>query len=142
MASFLWASNAVDAAIEIQENVAKYNRRSPTVPLEIRIGLNAGEPIVEENDLFGQTIQLASRVCGQAHANEIYVSSVVKELSAGKTYTFKSLGNFQLKGIDAPQHLYEVVWNKSSLEKASDTGASAQTEESNETDFSQSLPEF
>ena len=112
MASFMWASNAIDAAIAIQKAVAEHNLQAPTVPLEIRIGLNSGEPIVEDNDLFGHTVQLASRVCGQAGANQIYVSSVVKELSAGKNYTFESLGDVLLKGIDEPQPLYEVVWNK------------------------------
>lgn len=112
MASFKWASNAIDAAIAIQRAVSEYNRQTPTVPLEIRIGLNAGEPIVEDNDLFGATVQLASRVCGQAGANQIYVSAVIKELSAGKNYVFKPLGDFLLKGIDAPQPLYEVEWNR------------------------------
>jgi len=112
MASFVWASNALDAAIAIQRAVDDYNRQSPTVPLEIRIGLNAGEPIVENNDLFGLTVQLASRVCAQADKNQIFVSSVVKELAAGKNYTFKDLGLFDLKGIDDSQHLFEVVWQK------------------------------
>lgn len=112
MASFVWASNALDAAIAIQRAVDDYNRQSPTVPLEIRIGLNAGEPIVENNDLFGLTVQLASRICGQADKNQIFVSSVVKELAAGKNYTFNDLGLFDLKGIDDKQRLFEVVWQK------------------------------
>ena len=86
MASFMWASNAIDAAIAIQKAVSLYNRESPTVALEVRIGLNAGEPIVENNDLFGLTVQLASRVCGEAGKNQIYVSSVVKELAAGAVH--------------------------------------------------------
>lgn len=112
MASFVWTSNALDAAIAIQRAVDDYNRQSPTVPLEIRIGLNAGEPIVENNDLFGLTVQLASRICGQADKNQIFVSSVVKELAAGKSYIFNDLGLFDLKGIDEKQHLFEVVWQK------------------------------
>lgn len=112
MASFVWASNALDAAIAIQRAVDDYNRQSPTVPLDIRIGLNAGEPIVENNDLFGLTVQLASRICGQADKDQIFVSSVIKELAAGKNYTFKDLGLFDLKGIDDKQRLYEVVWQK------------------------------
>lgn len=112
MASFVWASNALDAAIAIQRAVDDYNRQSPTVPLDIRIGLNAGEPIVENNDLFGLTVQLASRICGQADKDQIFVSSVIKELAAGKNYTFNDLGLFDLKGIDDKQRLYEVVWQK------------------------------
>ena len=67
---------------------------------------------MENNDLFGLTVQLASRVCAQADKNQIFVSSVVKELAAGKNYTFKDLGLFDLKGIDDKQRLFEVVWQK------------------------------
>ena len=144
MASFTWASNAIDAAIAIQQAVAEHNRQSPTVPLEIRIGLNSGEPIVEDNDLFGHTVQLASRVCGQANAGQIYVSSVVKELSAGKNYTFKLLGDFPLKGIDDPQQLYEVVWNEPAPKhEKGDSAAKDKTESPvEEKDLSETLPEF
>ncbi len=110
MASFVWASNALDAAIAIQRAVNEYNHESPTVPLEIRIGLNSGEPIVENNDLFGLTVQIAARICAKADKNQIFVSSVVKELAAGKSYIFKDLGLFDLKGIDERQRLYEVEW--------------------------------
>ena len=139
MASFVWASNAVDAAVEIQQAVAQRNNEEPTVPLEIRIGLNSGEPIVEDNDLFGSTVQMASRICGQAGANQIYVSSVVKELYAGKKHTFKSLGEFELKGIDEPQPLYEVIWKKTSFKAQS---ASVSEKEEGVVDLSATLPEF
>lgn len=78
--------------------------------MEIRIGLNSGEPIVENNDLFGLTVQIAARICAKADKNQIFVSSVVKELAAGKSYVFKDLGLFDLKGIDERQRLYEVEW--------------------------------
>ncbi len=143
MASFMWASNAIDAAIAIQKAVNLYNRESPTVPLEIRIGLNAGEPIVEDNDLFGLTVQIASRVCAEADKDQIYVSSVVKDLSAGKNYIFKSLGNFNLKGIDAPQSLYEVIWNAPSPSKKEPQKEPAQDEEPpKEKSLSENLPEL
>lgn len=148
MASFLWASNAVDAAIAIQRAVEKLNRQSPTVPLKIRIGLNSGKLIVENNDLFGHTVQLASRVCSQADADQIYVSSFVKELSSGKNYIFKPLGDFSLKGIDKPQQLYEVVWNSSedTKENASPAVKKDEKRENEETEkerlFFKSLPRF
>ncbi len=143
MASFMWASNAIDAAIAVQKAVSTYNKESPTVPLEVRIGLNAGEPIVENNDLFGLTVQIASRVCGEAGKNQIYVSSVVKELAAGKNYTFVPLGEFQLKGIDMPQTLYEVIWNEEKPKKKPSSKKQEKTQEPpEEKDFSETLPEF
>ena len=146
MASFLWASNAIDAATAIQLAVQEHNRQSPTVPLEIRIGLNTGEPIVEDNDLFGATVQLASRICGQAGAGQIYVSSVVKELSAGKNYTFKPLGDFLLKGIDDPQPLYEVIWDQSKTVVSNNVvhaiSQDLSEQDEKETELSKVLPEF
>ena len=141
MASFLWASNAVEAAINIQKAVRESNFQSPTVPLEVRIGLNSGEPIVEDNDLFGHTVQMASRVCGQAGANQIYVSAVVKDLAAGKNFVFKLLGEFNLKGITEPQQLYEVVWNDPS-EFSDDDSPNRKEPEKEETNLSENLPEF
>ena len=144
MASFMWASNAIDAAIAIQKAVSAYNHESPTVPLEVRIGLNAGEPIVENNDLFGLTVQIASRVCGEANKNQIYVSSVVKELAAGKNYTFTPLGEFKLKGIDTPQTLYEVIWNEEKPKKnpPAKKDRKKTKEPPVERDFSETLPEL
>ena len=144
MASFMWASNAIDAAIAIQQAVKTYNDSAPTVPLEIRIGLNAGEPIVENNDLFGLTVQIASRVCAQANKNQIYVSSVVKELAAGKNYTFRALGNFNLKGIDTPQSLYEVVWNNENPTQKENnlTEEKATPDTATETNLSDILPQL
>lgn len=143
MASFMWASNAIDAAIAIQKAVNAYNRETPTVPLEVRIGLNAGEPIVENHDLFGLTVQIASRVCAEAGKNQIYVSSVVKELAAGKNYIFSALGEFNLKGIDAPQVLYEVIWNEEKpKEPAIEKAPEKQEEPAKETSFSETLPEL
>lgn len=142
MASFMWASNAIDAAIAIQKAVSLYNRESPTVALEVRIGLNAGEPIVENNDLFGLTVQLASRVCGEAGKNQIYVSSVVKELAAGKNYIFVPRGEFNLKGIDAPQTLYEVVWEEEKPKKQPPKEPEKPAEPPQEKDLAESLPEF
>ncbi len=152
MASFPWASNAIDAAIAIQRAVNAYNNESPTVPLAVRIGLNAGEPIVENNDLFGLTVQIASRVCGEAGKDQIFVSSVVKELAAGKNYVFKPLGDFNLKGVSAPQALYEVDWTAAgkpaetapddAAERAEKPEQTEQPRSAAETKLSQVLPEF
>lgn len=139
MASFSSASNAVDAAIAIQKTVARYNRQSPTVPLEIRIGLNAGEPIIEENDMFGTTVQIAARICSLADKDQIYVSNVVKELSAGKAYHFKDLGEHTLKGINRPQAVYEVVWDEAAPEEKEPVSESVSGEEKT---FEAALPEF
>ncbi len=108
MSSFTSPSSAVEAAIKIQHDIITHNLSRPNEILEIRIGLNAGEPIVEDDDLFGTTVQIASRICSVASSGQILVASVVKELSAGKGFEFNSLGPVSLKGIKEAQNIYEV----------------------------------
>jgi adenylate cyclase len=57
MASFSSVANSVGASIYIQRKVAERNATNPAAPLGVKIGINAGEPIVEEDDRFGTTVQ-------------------------------------------------------------------------------------
>ena len=101
MASFGSAVSAVVAAQQIQRDLAGGEIR-------VRIGLNAGEPIAEDHDYFGTAVQLAARICDRAEPGQVLVSNVVRELCAGKTFTFEDVGAATLKGIDEPVALYAV----------------------------------
>ena len=54
----------------------------------MRIGVSAGEPVAEHDDLFGAAVQLAARACNHAAAGAILVSNTVRELCLGKGFTF------------------------------------------------------
>lgn len=110
MASFASAANAIEAAIVIQRACASHNLARPDQSLHLRIGLNAGEPIEEEDDLFGTTVQLSARVCAKAETDQILCTNVVRELSAGKDLSFTSKGVHELKGFKDPVPLHEVIW--------------------------------
>jgi class 3 adenylate cyclase len=109
MASFVSGSAGIQCAISIQEALAKYNADS-TEPIRVRIGLSAGEPVVENDELFGAVVQLASRVCDAADAGRIYVANVVRDLCIGKNFEFEDRGEKSLKGFDEPVRLHEVIW--------------------------------
>jgi class 3 adenylate cyclase len=111
MASFASAANAVEATVFIQRQVAAHNARLPNLSLHLRIGLNAGEPIQEEDDLFGATVQLAARVCAATASDQTLCTLGVKELSLGKGLTFKDAGTHTLKGFKERFPLWEVVWD-------------------------------
>jgi class 3 adenylate cyclase len=113
MASFASAANAVEATISIQRQVKASNARSD-LPLHLRIGINSGEPIQEENDLFGGTVQLAARVCAKAGTDQILCTNVVKELSSGKGLGFINRGEHALKGFKEEMLLWEVPWDEQS----------------------------
>ncbi len=114
MASFTSASTGVACAVAIQRALESHNQREgqPATldPVHVRIGLNAGEPVAEDSDLFGTAVQLASRICARAEPGEILASNVVRELVAGKGFLFADRGETELRGFEDPVHIYEVGW--------------------------------
>ena len=102
MASFGSAVSAVEAALAIQRDLAGGEVR-------VRVGLNAGEPIQEEGDLFGGSVQLAARVCDRAEPGQVFVSNVVRELCTGKLFQFADQGEATLKGFPEPVRLFTVM---------------------------------
>ena len=109
MASFSSATRALESAIAMQRAFAEHNEAAEE-PILVRVGLNAGEPIAEEEDLYGTAVNLAARICGHAEGGQILASNVVQELAAGKGFTFADMGEATLKGFDEPVRLYEVRW--------------------------------
>jgi class 3 adenylate cyclase len=109
MASFVSASRALECAIAVQRAFVQHNESADT-PVRVRIGLNAGEPIAEEEDLFGTAVQLAARICAHAEPGQILASNVVQELAAGKDFAFADQGEVALKGFEKPVRLFEVRW--------------------------------
>jgi len=110
MASFGSALRALECAVAIQRGVASHLEAHPDAPLRVYVGLNAGEPIAEERDLFGTSVDLARRLVDEARPGEILVSNVVRELAAGKGFRFVERGEAMLKGFDEPVRLYAVDW--------------------------------
>jgi class 3 adenylate cyclase len=118
MASFTSASRALECAIAIQRAFADWNAARPE-PVEgraegirVRIGLNAGEPVAEEQDLFGTAVQLAARIAAKAEGEEILVSDTLRGLVAGKGFLFADRGDVALRGFEDPVRLYEVRWRE------------------------------
>jgi len=115
MASFSSASRALECAVAIQQAVEEGNAdvgAHGRALLQIHIGLNAGEPVAEDEDLFGTAVQLARRVCDQADGGEILASDVVRQLVAGKGFLFADRGDVALRGFEDPVRLYEVRWRE------------------------------
>ena len=112
MASFPTTSNGVEAAIFIQQKTAIHNLSNAELPLHLKIGINAGEPIAEDDDLFGTTVQLAARIVDKASSEQIFVSEIVRGICAGKDFRFAKQTNFDMKGFAEPITLFEVLWEE------------------------------
>ncbi len=111
MASFSSATKALECAIAMQRAFAAHNE-SAEEPIKVRIGLNAGEPIAEDDDLFGTAVNMAARIAAEAEAGTILASDVVRQLVAGKDFLFTDRGEANLKGFDEPVRLYDVRWQE------------------------------
>jgi class 3 adenylate cyclase len=109
MASFASATRALKFAMELQRTFATGNEAAEE-PLRVRIGVNAGEPIAEDKDLFGTAVNKAARIAAEAKGGEILVSDVVRQLVDGKSFEFTDRGETELKGFDVPQRIWMLRW--------------------------------
>jgi class 3 adenylate cyclase len=109
MASFGSVTSAIECAIALQRAFAVHTDSMPE-PLHVRVGLNAGEPIEEDGDLFGATVILASRIAAKAEGGEVLVADTVRGLCSGKGFLFADRGDFVAKGFEEPVRVYEVRW--------------------------------
>ena len=112
MASFVSAAGAVRCAIQIQRELDKHAQANPQHLLKVRVGAAVGEPVEQNNDLFGSTVQLAARLCGHAQPKQILVSNAIAELCIGKGLSFEDLGEVTLKGFNSPVRAHAAAWRQ------------------------------
>ena len=112
MASFASVTDAIECAVDIQKAFAAYNKENMETPLNLRIGLSAGEPIEEHGDLFGSAVQLAARLCAHAEPARILVAQVVLDQCERKELPFLDLGEVTPKGFDHAVRVYELKWEE------------------------------
>jgi class 3 adenylate cyclase len=111
MAAFDSAARAIGAATQIQR--ALHDGDEPGGRrLRVRIGIAAGEPVTEDDDLFGAAVQQAARLCQCAEPDCILVSSGVYDLCRGKGIRFAGRRSVEMKGFGEPIEHYEVHWHE------------------------------
>jgi class 3 adenylate cyclase len=109
MASFDEVADALGCAIHVQDELDRRNAGSGGPALLVRIGLAAGEPVDRDDDLFGSTVNLASRICDAADGGQILASEVVRDLGLEAGFTFLDAGSRVLKGFPGSTPLYELA---------------------------------
>jgi class 3 adenylate cyclase/DNA-binding CsgD family transcriptional regulator len=106
---FASARKAIACAAEIQQ--ALHRRPGDAKDLLVRIGLNAGDVINEEEKVYGSVVNVAARIAGRAGGGEILVSDIVRQLAgAVPNASFVEKGRFSLRGIPGRHRLFEVQW--------------------------------
>ncbi|MEA2166828.1 MAG: hypothetical protein QOF76_128, partial [Solirubrobacteraceae bacterium] len=111
MVAFVSAVEAVGCAIAIQQAVHRHNERDGAHPVSVRVGLNVGEPVRDDDDYFGTPVVVAKRLCDAAEGDQIVASDLVERLVGSRGgFAFRSLGELQLKGMSRPVSASEVAW--------------------------------
>ena len=87
---------------------AARDRSKPGV--RIRPGVSAGESVAGNDDLFDVAARLRARICPHAEPRQPIVSGAVRELSIGKSFSYRDVGSVVLKGFPEPAQPYEVSW--------------------------------
>lgn len=111
MASFDVIKASVECACSIQQAFAAFNLASEE-KLRVRIGIDAGEPVADSNDLFGATVQMAARLCQMAEPDAILVSSTL-HANVSSDLKLTGHGSHLLKGFPSPVDVYVVEWRNS-----------------------------
>ncbi len=110
LVEFASAVDAARCAIEVQRGMAAQNAGvSQDVRIEFRIGIHVGDIIIDDNDIFGDGVNIAARVENECEPGGVYVSGNAFEQIRGKTkFEFDDLGERTLKNIERPVRLYSV----------------------------------
>jgi class 3 adenylate cyclase len=109
LSSFDDVSNALECALAIQHGFQTRASEGGEPELRVRIGMAAGEPVDHNDDLYGSSVNLASRLCDTADPERILVSDVVRDLGSEQGFTFHDVNRLMLKGFSDPIAVFELL---------------------------------
>ena len=109
MIAFSTASRAIAFAVELQRALVGHPETAPA-GIRVRVGMETGEAIAEEQGYFGRTVFQASRIADLAQGGRIVVSEATRLIAAPGDHRFQDLGEHELKGLGGPFRLHEVLW--------------------------------
>ncbi|MEO7428417.1 MAG: adenylate/guanylate cyclase domain-containing protein, partial [Acidimicrobiales bacterium] len=100
---------AVECGLAIHDDLDRFSALNPELPIRLRIGLAAGEPIEADGDLFGLTVVAAARICAAAPSGGVLVADEIPRLVRGTRLRFAEVGEVTLKGFPEPFRLHEAL---------------------------------
>src|SRR4030042_1256400 len=102
-----------EAAQEILRAQRELVRGQVDEQVQVRIGINTGEVLREEADLFGEAVNAAARIAGKAKGGQILISETTRGvMGRAKDVELVDRGRFRLKGFPERWRLYEVIWQE------------------------------
>jgi class 3 adenylate cyclase/tetratricopeptide (TPR) repeat protein len=113
MASFESALGALRAAAAIQASVERLDTAHDEIGVAARVGVAAGEPIPDGDDLHGMTVVIASRLSAAAGTGEVLVQDLVQALVASRDgVPLADPRDYELKGVPVPVRASALIWRE------------------------------
>ncbi len=111
MAVFVQPVNAVRAAFALQRRLEAVRATLPQQDqIHIRVGVHYGLVMEKDNDVFGDTVNLAERVKSSAEADQVFISRALRDLvRTDPRFTLESVGARELKGATEPVELFQLT---------------------------------
>ena len=112
LAEFATATDATQAAVEIQKRLADLNAElAKQRKMDFRIGIHLGEVRVEGSRLYGDGINIAARIEGLAEPGGVWVSGAIYEqVQRNADFVFQDQGTRRVKNIPTPIRVYRALW--------------------------------
>jgi len=127
--AFPTMTSALSAAAGMQHDLVRHNAGPGAVPVLLRVGVHAGEPLEDEaGDLIGLAVAVAQRLCDAATGGTILISETARGLLSTPEHALRPAGRLALKGVPERIGAYEVLW--AGLPARSDRRTKAPTAES------------
>ncbi|MDG6933393.1 MAG: tetratricopeptide repeat protein [Nitrososphaerota archaeon] len=110
LVEFTSALDALDCAVEIQQSLTRRNSDvTPVRKLDVRVGIHLGEVTIKGGDVYGDTVNVASRIEKLADPAGVAISAAVYEQVKGKTgHRIEEMGRFTLKNVEGMSLIYKV----------------------------------
>jgi hypothetical protein len=120
LAEFASVIDAVTCAVEIQKAMAEANEAAANLQMRLRIGVNAGDIMVKQGDIFGDGVNVAARLEGLVRGGEICVSRGIRDyLRHRRGWVFEDLGEQLVKNIAHPIRAFRLRVGEAAVEQAS-----------------------
>jgi TolB-like protein/class 3 adenylate cyclase len=110
LVEFASAVDAARCAMEVQRGMARQNAETPQdVRIEFRIGIHVGDIIIDDNDIFGDGVNIAARLEGIAEPGGVCISDDAQRQVRGKVdIAFEDMGPQTLKNIAEPMRVWQM----------------------------------
>jgi TolB-like protein/class 3 adenylate cyclase len=124
LAEFASAVDAVVCAVAIQKRMAERTADGTEPRIQFRVGINVGDIIIEDGDIFGDGVNVASRVEGECEPGRVYLSEdTFRQIRSKTEFVFDDLGERSLKNIEQAVRIYAVRPTASSAAASAEQAA-------------------